>query len=249
MSDNCNNMGTVLNEGTVDFVVAVCDDEIGIVEELSTLVEKVLEQNNKNCKIVGFLSGEKLLKNIEKIDLVFLDIDMPGINGIEVGNRIKSLKNECKIIMATGREDCYKDAFKIQAFRYVTKPFEINEISEALVAYINSRHGEDFIDAYYNRSPYRIKQKDIRYIRAMDSYSEIIVSNRVLRTEKSMAKLEEELDPVMFFRIHKQYIVNMAAVEQYKKDAVIIQNERLCVSRRKKNEFEKKVLEYELIYG
>lgn len=237
-----------INSRGYDFVIAICDDEKNVVEVLAKMVAGILKTCGKKYQICKYNSGTELIKYIRKIDLVFLDIDMPGQDGLLTGSKIREMKQDCKIIMATGHEDFYKGAFKIQALRYVTKPFEIKEVTEAIQAFLNTRQGENYIDAFYNRNSYKVKQKEILYIRAMDSYSEIIVQNRVLRTEKSMSKLEEELDDSLFFRIHKQFIVNMSAIEEQKKNSVVIQDKEFNISRRKKSEFEMKYLEYSLKY-
>lgn len=229
-------------------IIAICDDEKNVVEELKRMIDSSLKTCGEKYQIWSFTSGIELVKCIEKIDLVFLDIDMPEEDGFSIGNKIRKMNPDCKIIMATGCESCYKEAFKIQALRYVTKPFAIKEVIEGIQAFFNTRRGETSIEAFYNRNIYKVKQKEILYIHAMDSYSEIIIQNRTLRTEKSMSKLEEELDKCLFFRIHKQFIVNMSAIEKYKKNSVVIQGKEFSVSRRKKTEFEMRYLEYDLKY-
>lgn len=227
-----------------DIVVAVCDDEKLVAQSLTGIVDDILRQRERKCRIIQFYDGTSLLEAIMNIDLVFLDIDLPEHDGIYIGSRIKELNPKCTIIMATGREDRFKDAFKISAFRYITKPFDKMEIYEAIQAYLDTRRGENYVDLFYKRNPMRVKEKEILYIRAMDSYSEVVVQNHVMRTEQSVTSLEQELDPSLFFRIHKQYIVNMSAIQSCNKTSVVIGDKELSISRRKKSEFEKRYLEY-----
>ncbi len=236
-------------EQNFDFVAAVCDDERDIVELLAQTVDDILKETQKKYEIRRFCSGKELLEQVRDIQLVFLDIEMPEIDGIDTGSKIREINPDCTIIMATGREDCYKEAFKINAFRFVTKPFDKKEISEAIQAFLDSFRGENTVEAFYNRKLYKIKEKNILYISAMDSYSEIVVSNRVLRTNESMANLEKNLDPSLFFRIHKQYIINMSFIEKIRNGYVIINGKKFNVSRRKKTEFEAKYLEHQMKYG
>lgn len=233
----------------VELVVAICDDEIKIVEILSNIVDSILRDCQKQYEIRRFYSGSELLKQVEDINLVFLDIDMPVYDGLTIGSRIKELNPACVIIMATGREDCYKEAFKIQAFRFVTKPFDEKEISEAIHDYLNSFRGENYIEAYYNRNLCKVKEKRILYFRAMDSYSEIVLSDCVLRTNESLTNLEKGLDSMLFCRIHKQYIVNLSMIDKYNKGSLYIKDKKFEISRRKKSEFERKYLEYQMMIG
>lgn len=239
----------VIKESTLDIIVGICDDEKQIVEMLYSIVNTILINKCVNYKILKFCSGEKMLKLIEHIDLVFLDVDMPQRDGFSIGSEINNLNPKCKIIMATGRDDCFKEAFKIKALRYVTKPFQEEEILEAIEAFWKTRYGEKCIEAYNNRNICHVRQKDILYIRAMDSYTEIITEKHIFRTEKSMSKLEIELEEGLFFRIHKQYIINLAAIKKNKKNTVVIKDKEFSISRRRKTEFEMKYLEYELKYG
>ena len=232
----------------LDLVVAVCDDEKIVAETLTEIVGDILKERERKFEIIQFYDGTSLLERINEIDLVFLDIDLPEHDGIYIGNRIRELNSGCTIIMATGREDYYKEAFRISALRYITKPFDKMEIYEAILAFLNTRRGENYVDVFYKRNPLKVKEKEILYIRSMDSYSEVVVQDYVLRTEKPMNILEQELDDTLFFRIHKQYIVNMSAIDRFNKESVVIQDKELNISRRKKREFEMKYLEYELKY-
>lgn len=230
----------------VNFTIAVCDDEKSSTVILSGLIEKALFDSNFKYEIQAFYNGRDLLKKIDEIDLVFLDVDMPNEDGLFIGGVISERRPKCKIVMATGRDDCFKGAFKINALRYITKPFDEKEVYEAVWSFVDTRPGQKYTEAYLNRNIYQIRQSEIQYIRAMDSYSEIVVRNHVLRTEKSLAILEKELDSSIFYRIHKQYIVNMAFVESRKKDSVVIQGVELGVAKRKRADFEMKYIEYDL---
>ncbi|NLK76986.1 MAG: response regulator [Clostridiales bacterium] len=104
--------------------IGICDDEKIVLSVLGTLVKQSLEELEEGGKIINFHSGEELLEEVEKLDVLFLDIEMPGLDGIEVGSQIQKRNLDCKVIMATSRQDRFKEAFKINAFRFITKPFQ-----------------------------------------------------------------------------------------------------------------------------
>lgn len=228
--------------------IGICDDEIQVAKYLKDLICSITDDQRYVQNIQIFNSGEDLLRDIKKIDLVFLDIDMPGMDGIAVGKEIKKIHQDCQIIMETGRKERFKEAFQIRALRFVTKPFQIQEIREALDAYRETYLGEACIEAFRDRQIYQIKQKDIMYIYAMDSYTEIVIEECTLRTEESMKELEEKLDSRLFYRVHKQFIVNMSKIDRIDKNTVMIAGKKLPVSRRKKAEFENRYLEYDMKY-
>lgn len=232
--------------------VGICDDEPLIIETLQRTILEIADKNGWEISISSFGSGKALLEAVDTLEAVFLDIDMPELDGIETGKRIGERNPACKIIMATGRSDKYKDAFRIQAFRFVTKPFDEDEIEEALQAVINTQIGLETIELYEKRNSYQIPQRDISYITAYGGYSEFVVSgrdtNRILRKDCSLLELEQELSKELFFRVSRQYIVNLGKITEYAKGSIHIQGKKILVSRRRKKEFEQAYLEYDLKY-
>ena len=232
--------------------VGICDDEPLIIEVMRRIILEIADKNAWEINIRCFESGKELLEAVDTLEAVFLDIDMPELDGIETGKRIGERNQECKIIMATSRADKFKDAFRIQAFRFVTKPFDENEIEEALQAIFHTQIGMETIELYEKRNSYQIPQKDIRYITAYDGYSEFVVSgrdaNRILRKDCSLSELEQELSKELFFRVSRQYIVNLGQIAEYAKRSIHIQGKKILISRRRKKEFEQAYLEYDLRY-
>ena len=226
--------------------VGICDDEPLIIEVMRRIILEIADKNAWEINIRCFESGKELL------EAVFLDIDMPELDGIETGKRIGKRNIDCKIIMATGRTDKFKEAFRIQAFRFVTKPFDEGEIEEALQAIFHTQIGMKVIELYEKRNSYQIPQKDISYITAYDGYSEFVVSgrneSRLLRKECSLSELEQELSKELFFRVSRQYIVNLGKITEYAKGSIFIQGKKILVSRRRKKEFEQAYVEYDLNY-
>lgn len=228
--------------------IGICDDEPIIAKILIQLVEQSLDKMNIKAEIFSFLSGSKLIERVEELDAVFLDIEMPEMDGFEVGRAIKKRNPNCKIIMATGKVERFKDSFKINAFRFVTKPFDSSEVEEAIEALINMKIGEEVIPLYFNRIQYDIPQKNIKYIKAFNGYSEAIVENKCFRKDLSLNELEALLDNRLFARVHKQFIVNMHFVETYKNSKIKIDGEFLPVSRRKRKQFEKMYISFDVNY-
>ena len=232
--------------------VGICDDEPLIIEALQRTILEIADTNGWEISISCFESGRALLEAVDTLEAVFLDIDMPELDGIETGKRIGEMNQECKIIMATSRADKFKDAFRIQAFRFVTKPFDENEIEEALQAIFHTQIGMETIELYEKRNSYQIPQRDISYIAAYDGYSEFVVSgkdtDRILRKDCALSELEQELSKELFFRVSRQYIVNLGKITEYAKGSILIQGKKMLISRRRKKEFEQAYLEYDLRY-
>ena len=248
----CKNERNINRQDKEMLRVGICDDEELIIDALDSIIQEIVSKNGWKIAISHYQSGRELLKDVFDLDAVFLDIDMPELDGIETGRKVCEMNSECKIIMATGRTDRFKEAFHIKAFRFVTKPFDCDEIEEALQTVMKGQIGLETIELFENRVPYLICQRDIFYISAYDGYSEFIVSGRnktrLLRKECSLSEVEQELSGELFFRVSRQYIVNLGKIAKYEKGSILIQDKRILVSRRKKKEFEQAYLEYDLKY-
>lgn len=231
-----------------DFVIGICDDQKEIVLELKKLIEAYFSAQDCSYELHMFLNGDDLLRQIEKINIVFLDIEMPGMDGIELGRRIKQINPECGIIMATGRVDRFKDAFRIHAERFVTKPFDREEIEEALRAVTRQNLGDETIELYLKRNAYAICQHDIWYIIAYNGYTEFVVGNKVFRKEASLNEIEGVLEKRLFYRINRKYAINMQWIQSYSDGVIQIARREFVVSRRRRKDFEQKYIEYDLRY-
>ena len=228
--------------------IGICDDEPIIVKALIRLIERSIEKINIKVDIIPFLSGSSLIDRAQELDVLFLDIEMPELDGFEVGKQIKNKNPHCKIIIATGCAERFKESFKINTFRFVTKPFEQCEIDEAIEAVVKLTVGATGILLYDNRIQYIFQQKNIVFFKAFNSYTEAFIDGKSFRRDLSLNEIENLLDERLFFRVHKQYIVNMIHIKTYKNCEIHIYDLTIPVSRRKKKEFEKKYMEYNVCY-
>lgn len=218
--------------------IGICDDEKIILEILQKMILVCLEELGFKAEIILFHKGKELLETDVKLDILFLDIEMPQIDGIETGKRLRRKGEECKIIMATSKKERFKEAFYINAFRFITKPFEKEEVEESLKEAIIALGGIEEIEVYKDRVKCTVLQRDILYIEAIDSSVEFVLKEGVFRKESSLNELEKELNEKVFFRINRQCIVNMAQIEKYEKGILFINNKECKkVSQRRKKEF------------
>lgn len=224
--------------------IGICDDEQIMLDMLKRLVERTMEKLSVDFEIKDFLWGKELISEVKELNLVFLDIVMPQMDGMEIGREISTINENCKVVMATRNIGGYKEAFRINAFRFITKPYCEEEVEEAITGYLRTGLAAEKISAYQNRIAYDIEQRDIIYVAAYGSYIELMTEHGVFRKEDSLNNMEKVLEPRIFFRIHRKYIVNMLLIEEYSNGIVFMKKRELEVSKRKKKEFENKYAEY-----
>lgn len=228
--------------------IGICDDEIYVLELLEKMVREYCSRNALPAHIHVFASGAELLALAEDLDLLFLDIQMPGIDGIAAGKLLRKRNQHCKIVMATCREDRMKEAFYLEAYRFLSKPFDPLEFEEAMRDFEKTMIGYRKITLWEMRMPVQVRHRDIIYIQTFDSYTEFFVGNRLMRSEKSLNALEEELDVKLFFRVNKKYMINFLYLDWYENGKLMIHGKEMTVSRRRKKEFEKHYRDFDLYY-
>ena len=228
--------------------IGICDDRQEAVLVLQKYIEDVMHIRKEDWEIRSFSSGGELLQKIEELSIVFLDIEMPNLDGIETGREILKRNPDCKIIMATGIQERFKEAFQIRAVRFVTKPFQKEEVEEALNAALSRVWEQKTIELSMKRISYQIYQKEIAYVRAFNGYTEYAVDGQWMRKEVTLEDAEKLLDDRVFARVSRQFLVNLAYVQDYKDGTFWLGNKRFQVSRRLKKDFEKHYIEYDLRY-
>ena len=219
--------------------IGICDGGKSNLSLLEDIVCNCLKQLETSVEIFNYDSGNVLLKNYEQLDLIFLNMQMPEMDGIETGKILRKRGYVGKIIMSGVGTERFKEAFTIDTFRFVSKPFQKEEIMEALKDYIETRLGIEEIKVRRKRNEYIFYQKDILYVYAVNSSIDLCMKNGIYRMERSLSELEGILDSRLFYKISKQYIVNLKEIDEYSNGRVTIRETELKVSVRRKKEFEK----------
>ncbi|MGN0154501.1 MAG: LytR/AlgR family response regulator transcription factor [Lachnospiraceae bacterium] len=227
-------------------VIGLCDDDIHIYHTVSSLLASYAENNNIECHIVYYNSAKKLLEAKDELDCLLLDIEMPELDGIEAAFKLRDRGINYKIIMLTARDDRYREAFKIGAFRFIPKPIEERELYKAIDDVREHLVGLTKVTVFRDGVAYEIMQRDIIYVEADRSATLIFTKNFEFRSEKSLSEWMKLLDERMFFQCHKSYIVNMGKVDEIGKDTIsLVTGEKVKVARRIKSSFLQAFMTYD----
>ncbi|MEA2106524.1 MAG: LytTR family DNA-binding domain-containing protein [Bacteroidota bacterium] len=175
--------------------------------------------------------------NNEAIDLLFLDINMPGISGIEF---LKSLAHPPKVIFTTAYRNFAADAFDLDALGYLLKPISFERFLKSINKFLstsqlpkqkmNETEHKDYIILKADKKNHKIKYVDILYIESLDNYIKLYTTEASIICYESLANLEKEL-PNQFLRIHRSYIVNVSKVDVFTSSYVEIDKRRFTIGR------------------
>lgn len=228
--------------------IGICDDETYIAELLEDMIKAAFENRNVALTITKYNIPAEMFQKCKEYDAVFIDIDMPEMDGIELAKNIMRENPECVVIMATGKNDRYRDAIHIKVADYILKPYRQADIDEAVSLILNEHIGEDEIEVYYQREIYKIRERDIIYIEAFNGYVLVNTATTIFRKDISLLKLMDIIENKLFVQISRKVIVNMLWIEKYICGNIYINGKKLEIVRPRKKSFEKKYIEFDLEY-
>lgn len=231
--------------------IGVCDDNTFIHEEMKEIILGYAKEKTCTLEIICYSSGRELLESgdIVSLDILFLDIDMPGLDGIDTAYRMKNTTHTCKIIMLTSKVERFKEAFKIGAFRFVTKPIVKSEVFEVIDDVCTHMVGREELTLYRNGCAYVILQRDISYLMVDKTSVYIYTVNNEFRSEMPLLTWEEQLDQRLFVRCHKSCIVNLDRIADVNKGNIrLVTGEQLPIARRRAKEVEQRLIAYDTQY-
>ena len=225
--------------------IAIVDDEKVIREHIKKLIEK----KQTDCEIDTYGTGEDLLKADSVYDIIFLDIQMNGMNGIDTARALRQKADNTVLIFITGVKEYVFDAFDVAAFHYLIKPIEelkFYEVYDRAVLEVGKRkqqaNGQLFVKTRNRNATFN--QSDILYIESRAKKVEIHTKSDILEAYAAIGELEKQLVG-SFYRCHRGYLVNMAFITEYGYDSITLHNgETIILSKDKYSEFVKVYMRY-----
>ena len=222
-------------------VVAICDDEEVYVESLAKELERYSREQNKEIKIVKFTKALHFLDQTkDNYDLIFLDIKMPHVDGIEVAEEIRRRDDKVSIMFLTSYMQRAADGYGVAAEAFIQKPIQYNRLKMELDKwYIKHMQVEEpYIVLQNNDGKYKIFIKSLKYIETSGRNILVHTTQKNIKIAKSMKSMQKELEPMGFYKCHNSFLVNVRFVDYVNKTEVgLISNEMLPVSKAKRKTF------------
>ena len=212
--------------------IAVCDDEELFRIEFKSVLDKVLI--NAEYDIDTFSGGSSLYEAFLKnpFDLVFLDIEMPGIDGITLAKRLRAVSENVQIVFLTSHIEYALEGYEVNALRYLVKPVDMNKLSEVLKYIQDKKNNSRQIMIKQEGEDIVIDISDVIYIESLDKNVRIVTSKSEYITRYNISDYEEELKNSGFFRSHRSYLISLSKVKKIVKNDVVMDGDiSLPVSR------------------
>lgn len=223
--------------------IAICDDEANI----RNLLRQKIAERPEDANITEFSDGSGLLASKDNFDVIFLDIEMPRTDGMETAAKLRE-KGVCSLmIFLTSHDEFMRDAFKVKAFRFLSKPVAEKELNEALDEAEKELASQNKLIIEQRGRIYEIRLADVLYIEAYGDGTYIYDSSgNVYDSKKQLRQWEGELSEHSFFKIHKSYIVSLAQVIKIEGNEVTLSGLKkpLTVSRRNLSAFKEAYLNF-----
>lgn len=228
--------------------IAICDDDKLFTEQLKKYLQDFFRRSRLSCpEIAVFFSGEDLLRNTNKKDIVFLDVEMPGLSGIYTGKMLKQQNKNVIIIITSSYAEYLDEAMRFQVFRYLSKPLERQRLFQ------NMKDALHVYSVSCAKLPIETKQGVISVLTSDIVMAEAVGRKVIVHTLKAdydsirpMSYWIGILPANNFFQSHRSFIVNLAHVTDF--DHTLI---HLCgkqfqayLTRRKYTEFKAAYLLY-----
>lgn len=225
--------------------IAICDDNIVECTRLSQKIQKMLSAREIEAVMMDFYSGQALSAYRQNFDILFLDIKMAVMDGLETAKILKERGQEFILIFITSAEEYVYDAFDLEAFQYLVKPVNDEKLERVLFAAVNKRRKskENFLIFSRNRQVSKVNLDDVLYFEITGRITRIHFKDRCADYYEKISDLERKLSALDFFRCHKSYLVNLNFVREFTKTEIIMENgERLLLSRRRSQDFSRAFL-------
>lgn len=217
--------------------MVLCDDDSIFLEQLTAYIRKFFEKISVKCpELVCYPDGNRLLADDAQTDILFLDIEMPGPDGIFVGNELKKRNKDMIIFIVTSYSEYLDDAMRFQVFRYLTKPLDKQRFF---------RNMQDAIDFYHSLTRnVAVETRDgvhtvpVASIIAVEAQGRKVVIHTDAGDFLSTHNMQYWLDVLpenCFFRTHRSFIVNFKHVTEFDHSIVRMADNQLRAYLTKRN--------------
>ncbi len=209
--------------------IALCDDDKNAVPVIAGAARSAFEARGFSVTLDSYSSGAELLAMLDQTpyDLILLDINMPEMDGIEVGKRIKAFDHTIPVVFVSECEDRVFESFSVQPLGFIRKRNFLSDIADVAALfekYCQMTQNAEHVEFTARTSLISLRVAHIRYAEGSRNYQLIYLMDQEepVEIKMTMEKLEEKMSPHGFIRIHKGYLVNYRFIRRIDTNQVIL---------------------------
>lgn len=232
--------------------IGFCDDDLNVLKELQVLVDRYRVEKNREIEYAAFQSSLDLLAELEKgvrFDILFLDVLMPGQNGMEAAREIRDIDTAVKIIFLTSSPEYAVESYTVGAYFYQLKPIwqeSFYRLMDSVIAECKKAEQRSLI-MRCREGISRIELEKLMYCEVMGRTLQFYMEDgRVLESMGKLDDLKEQLSAYAnFLRPHRSYLVNMDYIRTLSSKSIRMQNQKeIPIPHGKYSDIKNRYLEY-----
>jgi two-component system response regulator LytT len=225
--------------------IAICDDQAECRHQAEAAIRSCLQ--GTDLLIDQFKDGSSFLRQSHRsnYDLVFLDVEMPEMDGFALAKQLRKQENQVPIIFLTSHVELAMEGYEVNALRYLTKPVNMKKLQEVLSYVLRQIREQRVIWVKSDLLDLKLQVKDILYMEARNQNVLIATATDTYSVRYNLSDYEEELRQDDFVRIHRGYLVSLAHVKSVGKGELLLDDgTTLPVSRTKENGLKQALWQY-----
>lgn len=212
--------------------IAICDDDRGITEQVKNIVSVYEVEKTENFFCDVFFDGNSLIMAEQKYDIIFLDVYMPGINGIETAKKIRKEDKIVEIIFLTSFSGHTREALSVHAFEYLVKPINkadiYRQLDEVISRILHRRENQDsrhvIMEFNAGRNQLKLALEDIYYFEREDRKIKVVTKKGNYTLYETLSSIDKRVNPYDFILSHQSFIININHIKDYIKDEIVMMN-------------------------
>lgn len=214
--------------------IAICDDNIVLHDDLKKHLDVYAKKRDLVMVYYDHTRGSELLASDIEYDLIFMDYQMDGLDGLETSRQLRKNGVKSAIIFLSSFPDIVFDTFEVGTFRFLVKPIDDVKLSAAMDDYLASVDETNFILVKTDDGIMRINIDDIIYVEAADKYCYIRTSEDNILCKSTLAEIEKILPADRFFRTHRSYLAGLEHIVSHTSSEILFDDrERAMISKMK----------------